>query len=57
MWGLYTGYSRSTVQVQCSRCICSGAYASNVKCMYTSAPSDFIDCIEYIWGINTDIVV
>ena len=25
--------------------------------MYTSAPGDIIDCIEFIWDIYTDIVV
>ena len=34
-----------------------GAYANNVKCMYTSACGDFVDCSWFIPGIYTDIVV
>ena len=34
--------------VQCGRHICSGAYANNVKCMYTSAPGHIVDCSEFI---------
>ena len=33
------------------------AYASNVKCMYTSHPVNVIDGIEFISGIFTDIVL
>ena len=31
-------YKCSVTFVQCNRHICSGIYASNVECMYTSAP-------------------
>ena len=37
--------------------ICSGAYANNVKCMYTSAYGHIVDCGEIIWGIYTDTIV
>ena len=37
--------------------ICPGAYARNVKWKYTSACVDNVDCIEFILGIYTDIVV
>ena len=33
------------------------AYANSVKCMYTSVPVHIVDCIGFIWGIYTDIVV
>ena len=33
---------------QCSRHICSGSYASNVKCMFTSVPGHIIDCSDFI---------
>ena len=35
----------------------TGSYVTNVKCVYTSAFSDIVDCIDLIWGIYTDIVV
>ena len=34
--------------VQCGRLIPSEEYVSNVKCMCTSAPGDFVDYIEFI---------
>ena len=37
--------------------IFSQGHVSNVKCMYTSACGDIVDCTEFIWGIDTDIVV
>ena len=37
------------IYVQCGRYICSGAYVSNVKYMYTSAAGHIIDCIELIY--------
>ena len=43
--------------MQCGKHICLWAYVSNVKCMYTSASGHIVDCIEFIWGIYTDIVV
>ena len=37
--------------MQCGMHIWSGAYACNVKCMYTSAPGHIIDSSElYILG-------
>ena len=42
--------------MQYSGHICSGAYASNGKCMSASAPDHIIDCIEFILGIYTSIV-
>ena len=36
--------------VQCGRHICSGAYASNVKCMYTSAPGHTADTYTLPYG-------
>ena len=42
----------STVQwdmyVQCGKHICSGVYANNVKCMYTSASGHVFECTEFI---------
>ena len=34
--------------MQCGRHIWSGAYVINLKCMYTSACGDIVDCIELI---------
>ena len=45
------------IHMQCGRHICSEAYVNNVKCMYTSACADIVDCTEFIWGICTDMVV
>ena len=46
MLGLYVDYSSSAVEhvqyVQYDRHICSGAYASNVKYMYTSASAHIV---------------
>ena len=39
------------------RHICSGAYANNVKCMYTSVSSHIVDCSGSTRGMYTDIVV
>ena len=36
------------IYVQCGRHISSGAYASNVECLYSSAPGHIVDCIEFI---------
>ena len=36
------------IHMQCERCICSGAYVINVKCIYSSASGDIVDCIELI---------
>ena len=47
----------TTVEVHHDRHICSGAYASNVKGIYSSACSHIMDCSEFIWDIYTDIVV
>ena len=60
MWGLYEDYSRSTlghIYVPCGSHICSGACANNVKLMYISVPGHTVDCIGFIWGKYTDIVV
>ena len=58
IWGLYVDYSRSAVGHMCDVVsIFSWAYASNIECMYTSAPGHFISCSEFIWGIYTYIVV
>ena len=45
------------IYVQCGMHICSGAYDNNVKWLYTIAPGHIVDCIEFILGIYTDIVV
>ena len=37
--------------------IYSGTYVSSVRCMYTSASGNIVDCIEFIYDIYTDIVV
>ena len=36
------------IYVQYNSDICSGAYTSNVKCMYSSAPGHIVDCIGFI---------
>ena len=36
------------VHVQCDGQFCLEAYASNVKCKYTSGFGDVIDCTEFI---------
>ena len=49
MWGLYIDCSKSAVEhVQHGRHIGSGTYASNVKCMYTSASGDIVNYSELI---------
>ena len=45
------------IYMQSGRYISSGAFASNVKCVYASAPGHIIDCIKLTWGIYTDIVI
>ena len=47
----------SRTHVQCAMYICSGAYANNIKCMYTRGPVNIIDCSRIIGGIYTDIEV
>ena len=34
--------------MQCVRLICSGTYANNEKCMYTSAPGHIVGYNEFI---------
>ena len=34
--------------VHCGKHICSGAYANNVKYMYTSVSCHIVDCSEFI---------
>ena len=36
------------IHMQYGRHICSGAYVNNLKCMYSSAFGDILDCIEFI---------
>ena len=36
------------IYVQYGRYICSGAFASHVEWMYTSAPGHIFDCIGFI---------
>ena len=58
--GLNGDYNRSAeghMYVPCGRHICSGPYASNEEYMYTSASGHSVECIEFIWGTYTDIVV
>ena len=59
MWGLYLDFSRSAVGHLCTmwQAYFSGAFASDVKCMYSSASGHTIDCSEFIWGICIHIVV
>ena len=45
------------INIQCRRCICTGAYGSNVKCLYASPSGQIIDFTEFLCGIYTDIVV
>ena len=59
IWVLCVHYSRRAmghIYVQCDRHFCSGAYISNVKCMYSSAAGP-IAYIELIGDIYTDIVL
>ena len=47
MWGLYVDYSISTWEQICTvlhACLL-WAYASNVKCMYTSVCAHIVDCL------------
>ena len=44
------------LNLQHGRHICSGAYANNVECMYTSVPGHTIDYSRFIGGTYTDIV-
>ena len=50
MWNLYVDHSSSAMGHICCDVggICSGAYASNVKCMYISLPDHIADCIGFI---------
>ena len=41
----------SGTYVSCCRHVCSGTYANNVKCSYTSVHGHFVDCIKFKWGI------
>ena len=34
--------------MQCGRHICAGVCASNVECIYNSAPGHTVDCSEFI---------
>ena len=43
--------------MRCDRHICSGVYANNVKCIYTSALGHNVDCNDFTWGIYTEIIV
>ena len=40
----------------CGRHICSGAYANNVKFMFTGVSGYIVGCSELICSIYTDIV-
>ena len=44
------------LHVECGRHICSGTYASNVKCMYTSPPVHIVHFNQFISGIYVNIV-
>ena len=43
--------------MQFGRHICSQVCISNVKCKCSQDSGDIVDCIEFISGICTDIVV
>ena len=45
------------MNVECGRHTCSVPYASIVEYMYTSVYGPIVDCIEFIWGIYTYIIV
>ena len=49
IWDLYVDYSicAEGYNMQCGRHICSGEYASNMKCMHSSASVHIIDCIDF----------
>ena len=34
--------------MQCGKHTCSGVYANDVKCMYTSVSGHIVDCSEFI---------
>ena len=50
MWSQYLGYSKNAVEHTCAhgKYICSGTYASNVECVYSSAPGCIVDCSEFM---------
>ena len=52
-----TGVVQYDIHIQYGRHVCLGAYVNNVRCMFTSAGGDIVDCIEVIWGMYTDIVL
>ena len=37
--------------------MCSGMYDNNVRFINTSTPSLIIDCIDFMWGKQTDKIV
>ena len=45
------------IHVHCDRDICSGAYANNMRCMYTSVFGNIANCSKYILCTYTDKVV
>ena len=45
------------IHVWCERHIYSGAFATNVKFMYTSTCGHIVNCSELMWYIYTDLVV
>ena len=53
MWSLHVDYITSAGghPLLFGMHICSGAYANNVKCMYTRVPVHIVDCSGYIGGI------
>ena len=63
IYAVMLSYMQTAVVVQWyinmpyDRNICSGEYVNNVKCMYTSDCGHFVDCIEFIWCIYSNIVV
>ena len=50
MWSSYVDCSSTAVGhiEECGRYICSGVYANNVKCLYTSVTGHIVKCSEFI---------
>ena len=36
------------IHVLCGRHFCSGTFANNVKCMFTSVSGHIVDCSEFL---------
>ena len=59
MWGLYINHSSSTEEHMCNvtSIFVEGHMPKNVKCIYICVPGHIVECIGFIRGIYTYIVV